>query len=502
MAGIVTKKFRLYNAEQFYEAFDETSPSNMYFFIARSLPWSNEQSPPSVNDIVQTTDYRVWDDIMAFKKVAPASVSYVTKRVDWASDTAYAKFDDTSATMNANNFFVFTDDYNVYKCLDNNKNVVSTVKPTGTSNSAITTSDGYVWKYMYTVSAPKALSFLTSTYIPVQTLTSDDGSMQWDVQESAANGSIETCHVVAGGSSYVGVTGTAQAGAAGTITLAAGASAVNNYYANSSIYLSGGTGAGQLRRIAEYNGTTKVATVSSNWSVNPNSSSTYIIGPQVVVSGDGTGFSAYSLVSGGALSQVIPVTKGVNYSYANVSIVANAGSGATARAILSPITGHGKDAVKELSGHNVMLNIKFVGSESGTFTTNNDFRTIGLIVDPKLTTGNTATGSVYDNTTRFTVGSLSGSFVRDEIITGQSSAAKGYVVDFQNGTTLRLIVSSGTFSNGENISGGTSSATGTITNITKSLLKKYSGSILYIENRPPISRSADSTEDLRVVIQY
>ena len=43
--------------------------------------------------------------------------------------------------------------FNVYKCLDNNGNAASTVEPTGTSSSILTTGDGYKWKYMYTLSA-------------------------------------------------------------------------------------------------------------------------------------------------------------------------------------------------------------------------------------------------------------------------------------------------------------------------------------------------------------
>ena len=70
---------------------------------------------------------------------------------------------------------------------------------------------------------------------------------------------------------------TAQAGAATTITLAAGSSATNNYYNQQYIYTVGGTGSGQRKRITAYNGTTKVATVDSAWSVNPDNTTTYIL---------------------------------------------------------------------------------------------------------------------------------------------------------------------------------------------------------------------------------
>jgi len=74
--------------------------------------------------------------------------------------------------------------------------------------------------------------------------------------------------------------GTAQAGAAGTITLAAGASAVDSFYNGTLILITNNSPAGaqyQLRRILSYVGSTRVATVDSNWGTNPSSASTYDI---------------------------------------------------------------------------------------------------------------------------------------------------------------------------------------------------------------------------------
>lgn len=72
-------------------------------------------------------------------------------------------------------------------------------------------------------------------------------------------------------------TGTAQAGASGTITLQSGASATNSYYNGAVVCLTGGTGAGQSRKITGYVGSTKVATIDSNWATNPDNTSTYFV---------------------------------------------------------------------------------------------------------------------------------------------------------------------------------------------------------------------------------
>lgn len=86
---------------------------------------------------------------------------------------------------------------------------------------------------------------------------------------------------------------TATAGAAGSITLDAGASAVDDFYNGAMITLVGGTGALQARPITDYNGTTKVATVAPNWATNPDNTSVFIIfGDVVGVAGGGGGPTA------------------------------------------------------------------------------------------------------------------------------------------------------------------------------------------------------------------
>lgn len=71
--------------------------------------------------------------------------------------------------------------------------------------------------------------------------------------------------------------GTAQAGAAGSITLAAAASATDDLYTGQVVAIISGTGAGQVRQISDYNGTTKVASVDPNWNTTPDATSVYVV---------------------------------------------------------------------------------------------------------------------------------------------------------------------------------------------------------------------------------
>jgi hypothetical protein len=78
------------------------------------------------------------------------------------------------------------------------------------------------------------------------------------------------------------ITGTAQAGAAGSITLASGSSATTNIYVGMVITITGGTGQGQSGVITAYNGSTKVATVQKTTATfTPNSTSAYSIAANV-----------------------------------------------------------------------------------------------------------------------------------------------------------------------------------------------------------------------------
>lgn len=73
------------------------------------------------------------------------------------------------------------------------------------------------------------------------------------------------------------VAGTAQAGGAATITLASGASAVDDAYKGMVIRTTDGTGSGQVGVITGYVGSTKVATVLPAWDTEPDATTDYSI---------------------------------------------------------------------------------------------------------------------------------------------------------------------------------------------------------------------------------
>ena len=522
MPGIITNKFRLNNATQLLESLTEAANINTryYVFLGRTVPWAIDASPPVPTDTVQNTDYNIWNDLIIVKRVTASDVSFAIPRNNWTTGTVYTPYTHFNSTLFTSQFYVITDSYDVYKCIYNNNGATSTVKPTGTSTSIIKTSDGYLWKYMYSVNASDILKFVTTGYIPVKTLTANDGSSQWQVQQAAVNGAINFIKVTANGTNYLSTNGTVASVVNSTVVqIASHSSGTDNIYNNSIFYVKQGLGFNQLRSIVDYDGTTKRITVNTAFSTNPNTSSQYYIGPKVIISGDGTGALAYANVAlpalassgtGNAVNQIVIINNGSNYSKFTVTVSANSshGSSATANGYIAPRGGHGSNPVHELGGFNVILNAKISGTESNTLVVNNDFRIVGLLTNPILANGSQANSSVYVMTTKLTVTNKSGNFSTDEAIRGGTSNAMAKFVSFANTNaagTSGIISATGlekTFSAAETITGNTSSETAVVASINTRDLTNFEGDILYVENRLPISRASDQTEDIKLIIRF
>jgi len=151
--------------------------SNYYYFIGRVLEWADPNNPEDPVDS-GSYEYQTRNGIISIKKISLSDVSFVVNRIDWASGVVYDQYDPDYTPDNLSNsgasslqtsrFYVLTDNFNVYKCLFNNNGDISTAKPFGTDPVPITTADGYVWKFMYTIPLSIRNKFLTSIYMPVQ----------------------------------------------------------------------------------------------------------------------------------------------------------------------------------------------------------------------------------------------------------------------------------------------------------------------------------------------
>jgi hypothetical protein len=468
MAAIITTKFRIHNAQSFREGFSEAAPTNIYLGIGRPQSWANDNSPDTPKDTVADELY-YWDDMIALKRVNPSDVSLAIVRRNWTTGKYYDiyrhDYDGTTAGVNINdggattpatladaNYYVMTDEYKVYKCINNRKNgvvVQSTVKPEGTDPDQLITSevDGYVWKYMFTVSPADVLKFVSTDFIPVKTLLTDPGTTdayysQWQVQSAAVDGAINHIAVVNPGTAYTGT-------------------------------------------------------------------------PTVQIVGDGTGATATATVDlgTGLVTRINVTNAGSGYTFATVTLTgATTGTNATAAAIISPKGGHGKDAVEELGGFYVMMNVRLEYDDgAGDFPVDNDYRRIMLVRDPfNFNTTVIASTATLSSMRIINLSGISGTFVPDEIITGATSSASGRIVRTwtENGVSKISFVQTrventqgALFTNGETITGSSSTATATISAIVNPEVQADSGDVLYVENRRPINRALDQIEDIKIIVE-
>lgn len=151
--------------------------SNYHYFVGKVIEWSDPSNPEAPVD-TQKYEYDTRNNIISVKRVNITDASYVIRRIDWEPNEVYDQYDGNYSLNNVSStgatslqdadFYVLTEDFNVYKCLFNNDGALSTIKPTGTDLLPITTADGYVWKFMYTVPPSLRKRFLTGAFMPVQ----------------------------------------------------------------------------------------------------------------------------------------------------------------------------------------------------------------------------------------------------------------------------------------------------------------------------------------------
>ena len=510
--ALLTDQFRIFTAKRFIKSLegadatqsDLQAGSNrdrLYVFIGRPQEWDNENAPPTPVDSFQEFS-DTFSDMISLKRVLANDTIQVVRRIDWTPPEqttgglgyVYDMYrHDYSSTKTASSgatklydadFYVVNSQYQVYKCIYNGTSPSdpngkpSTVEPTGTSTSIITTSDGYRWKYLYTIPVGQVLEFFSNDYMPVL--------------------------------SDVAVTGDAVGGEIDTVVIQASGTGYNN--------------------------------------------GTY---ENVPIKGDGVGGRVSLVVDGGKVVSATVTSGGSGYTFGKIiidevnGIGAGTGTGAAIDVIIPPELGHGSDPTKELGGYRVMINTKFTYDEgSGDFPTDNDYRRIGLVINPNQYGTTELTSAITLSATRAVIFSptFTGTFSTDEIITqsrtvgGQQVTARGRVISWNTTTKVlkyyqnridgvfpEITGNLTEFEGGNPVTGATSGtsadpdinfpvvsgiSTRVINNTEYDLGMSFtngyakpeidpnSGEIIYIDNRGAISRAGDQIEDIKIVIEF
>ena len=99
MPAIVSSKFRVHNAEQFREAFSETSNTIMYFFLGRNQTWADENNPPTPINSTANVEFTPWREMIALKRVLASDVTHAIPRYNWTSGVVYDQYDDQDTNL-------------------------------------------------------------------------------------------------------------------------------------------------------------------------------------------------------------------------------------------------------------------------------------------------------------------------------------------------------------------------------------------------------------------
>jgi len=461
MAAIITDKLKNLVVD-LIKANDSDASNKYYAAIGRSEAWNDSDvSPTPLRTKSEENDFR--NSMQSMKLVA--DVSLVIPRYNWSSGTFYSAYDDTQVG-NTNAYYVINANQQVYMVLRASVSatgtaVASTVEPTGnTTGTPFKTSDGYVWKFMYSISATDANKFQSANFIPVKSIpfTNINSSVaeveQKAVQDAAVHGQIIGYGIESAGAGY---------GSAPTLTV-------------------------------QGNGSNAAATAT-------------ISGGQVVK----------VEVADSSDASLKIASFGSGYDYANVEVSGGTPSKpAKIRPILANSGGLGNDATIDFKASAIMFNAKPTGTETLDFVIGQDFRQVGLLKNPQTDSAGHGGNGVSTAFTASTGRALKGlnfsavntAFGEDKTILGVTSGAKAFI-DKDSGNSIFYHQNDDTgfksFQAGETVQETDGTGEGVLDSAgafeTAFEVNPHTGELLYIDNRSAVTRSADQTEDIKIVIQ-
>jgi len=409
-----------------------------------------EDFTPAADISSRAEQFKVRNVLQSVKVLSNSS--FVVPTVTWTSGTVYEAYDDVNSSQS--NFYVLNSSNQVFVCIEQGKDslhqaVNSIVEPTSTSVTTFRTSDGYKWRYLYQMSASALENFKTSSFMPVKTLV--DSASALSIPEEIQQRLVQDASVDGEILSVVidNATGT-------------------GYTSSSTISITGGGDSASFILTADSDGIQRVE-----------------------VDSDGSGVYLH----------------GTGYTHA--ATIATDGTGAVLRPVLSPLGGLAADPVVSLKSRSLMLQVDVQGNELNTLVSENDFRQVVLIKNPKKYNsdsdflGNTGNCLHYFETSPAT-----GDFLEDEIITTNtgSATAKVFYHDrpanrlyyYQDQETGFDQISNG--SNWNNVIGAARSFQ--VLSLGLPDMNVYSGEILYLNNiSSSITREETQTEDIRIVIE-
>jgi hypothetical protein len=328
-------------------------------------------------------------------------------------------------------------------------------------------SDGYGWKFLYTIGTLDAANYKSANFIPVKLQgATDSSSPATDVEQLAIQ------NAAIGGRQIVGFS--LDSGGAG-------------YSSNPTVVIVGdghvGSTGGAKASAVQSGGAIVKITIDDDSAGAPNA----------FRMGQNFNFASITLTGGGSPTKV-----------------------ATGKVIFGPIAGLGADPRDDLRARAIMFTAKPEGEEDGEFIVGNSFRQIGLLRNPFQTdsasTGVAFTSSDGNCLRRLQMASISTAFTQRSLLTGGTSGAKAFVNKTDSDEIWYHQTESTGFTQFQEAEAvtdaaggaGTTQASGTDGDtdaFVEPKVNKFSGDLLYVENRAAVVRAADQTEDIKVIIE-
>ena len=553
---IITSKYRTDTTRRFV---DDVYSNDYYLFISSVSNTTFSNTNDSKLTFLEKTLFG--------KKILPENVFYMIKNHIWETGSVYEQYDDKQDISNKKYYAVVypqnneTGDYKIYKCLFNNYGAPSTNPPnfnTSTPNQVYEMPDGYVWKYLYTISVSDFDKYNSRGYIPIylseaNSSLSDTSSVdQIFVENPAENSGYEkvlgTIDEVLGGAQNTVVI---IPSAAGTL------SAIENYYSGYALYVTNAINQSQVYEVNTYvfNPSTGKAIITLVEGIPVDgvlvNTAGFILLPRVEIRGDGTGAVAIPNVStNGVITSITILNKGSGYTRAIARVPDPFAFDPTTlnsldeRVILRPVIstpgGHGSDLVDELSCRHVLLHTEITQNDNLLVPTTNAYRSIGVVRNPEfkvfpyptvfdnrievaldtnpffvnetvmqIETNNT--NSIFFNETRFEakVHAVSGNFAYLAEYSGPfpndvGTYANNDFSDISLDVTLPLISSLNqlvtiNIDNNPIYGGGYTSA---YPGFKLSPYIQRTGEVYYISQFPPITRTANAREQYKIVLEF
>lgn len=445
MPSIITTNFSTLLAQQFINLLDVGANSYLpldrrsYVFATMGKQTVWNESDTAPTPGQATRDLIAFNDRgIVAKRIDLDSVSFVVPRYNWTSGVTYSRYGCTICPVGTP-FYVLNTKGQVFKCLDNNGNSASTDEPE---------------------------LFLSATSLEEPYFVTADGYKWKYLYTLSSNQKQKFLN-----EEWMPVT---------------------------------------------YNRFVKAASINRSIDIVrvTNSGNNYVDGPNqniITIDGDGRNAVLKANVIGGHVVEVVIQNRGQDYTKANLSfsdVTGGVGTGASAVVTLSPQNGHGYDPVEELYANTVLFNVDFEGSVGGLFPAENEFREVTLIVNPyTYGTETLASSTIYEMYSQVLVSPGVGDYNNDEIIIqGESletSTFSAEVISFDEITSVIYVNNlRGTFSPNQPIKGLTSGAIRIGINLTPPNLELYSGKVLFVSDKVPVTRDPDQTDRIRFILSF